>query len=261
MFNILVERNIMKKILISIFSLSFLLLISCSEDSEDPNVLSGNTNIDLSEPGSEFGVFIEMEGADNSAFSAIEDDVVITERNGGIVTMSASFAIDEDNLKKIDTLLGTHELTEDLKHKVVDHYLDLTGAVIDTTDKENMTLDVILKGKITDEGIQDFVHSQGDESKPFTLIKYNASVGDKWEFTREDGVTVTREVTYKSTDDEYELGFIYIKVTKVEETTDDEITDKVVYYTNHKFGLVGIELHLMNGTVVRSTVIPWNVVN
>jgi len=39
--------------------------------------------------------------------------------------------------------------------------------------------EVQLKLKITSDGIQDFVHSKGDESKPFTIMKYSAKLGDK----------------------------------------------------------------------------------
>ncbi len=246
-----------------IMMLSFIVFVfSCEEESTTGSngLLGGDTDIDLTEPGGEFGVYIEMDGVDNSAFDAISDDVTILTRDNGIVTLSAKFSTNEENLKKIDTLLGIQDVGEPLKHQVVDHYLDLTGAVLDTSDKQNITLEVVFKGRVTSKGIQDFVLSGGDESKPFTLVRYDSKVGDKYTFEKEDGTVIEREVTYKSSTDEYEMGFLLIKVIKVVEKSEDPLVDNITYITNHKFGLVGVEIRMVNGTVVKSTIIPWNVV-
>lgn len=250
----------MNRLFALLFIFSIVLFLSC-EDSEGPNELSGKTDIALSEPGSEFGVYISMDGVDDSPFDAITDDVTVTTRDGGIVTFHAEFTIDETNLKKIDTLLGTQDAGESIKRQVVDHYLDMFGAEIDTTDKQNMSLNIDFKGKITENGIQDFLFSGGDESKPFTLVKYDAKVGDKYKFTTEEGVEIVREVTEKSNEDTYPLGFLYIKVMTIEQNSDDPLVDKIVYYANHKFGLVGVEVRMINGNVVSTTIIPWNVVD
>ena len=112
------------------------------------------------------------------------------------------------------------------------------------------------KLKVTAEGIQEFVSSKGDLSKPFTIVKYNANVGDKYEFTNSDGVKITRTVTYKSTTDDYQVGFWYLKVIKVEETREDPLTEKITYITNHKFGLVGVLLEPKAGKDIRVSVFP-----
>jgi hypothetical protein len=75
-----------------------------------------------------------------------------------------------------------------------------------------------VEGKITDNGFYDYVYSNGDKSKPFPLVKFDASVGDKWEF-KVGTLTVTREVVKKSTtDDTSYQGFWYIKTIDVLET-------------------------------------------
>ena len=78
--------------------------------------------------------------------------------------------------------------------------------------------DYEIEGKITDKGFYDYVYSNGDHSKPFTLVKFDANVGDKWEF-KVGTQTVTREVVKKSTtDDTPYQGFWMIKTIDVLET-------------------------------------------
>jgi hypothetical protein len=75
-----------------------------------------------------------------------------------------------------------------------------------------------IEGKITDNGFYDYVYSNGDKSKPFTLVKFDANVGDKWEYKVGNQV-VTREVVKKSTTDDTEYnGFWLIKTIDVLET-------------------------------------------
>jgi hypothetical protein len=191
--------------------------VSCEDSDNDPNKIGGETDIELNKVGNEFGVSFSMPGEYQYILNNVKDSVFITKSENGIVTIDAKFAIDEESLKKIDTLLGTQDFTEETKRSLVDTYLEKYNATIDTSDKQNMSLSFQIKSKITSEGIQGFTHSNGDESRPFTLIKYNAKVGDKYTFTADDGTVYTREVVSKSTDDDYELGFIYIKVFKIEE--------------------------------------------
>jgi hypothetical protein len=74
-----------------------------------------------------------------------------------------------------------------------------------------------IEGKITDNGFYDYVYSNGDKSKPFTLVKFDAKVGDKWEYKVGNQV-VTREVVKKSTEDDTYYGFYLVKTTDVLET-------------------------------------------
>ena len=37
---------------------------------------------------------------------------------------------------------------------------------------------ITIKGRVTDNSISDFYYSEGDESKPFTLVEFDAEVGD-----------------------------------------------------------------------------------
>ena len=119
--------------------------------------------------------------------------------------------------------------------------------------------DYEIKAKVTKTKIQDFVYSNGDEDKPFTLVDFDANVGDKWEYNV-GTETVVREVVYKSTDDDYlvwGLGLM-IKVSQVEETIPDGITvmgypagaKKILWTFNHKFGWIGAEVTKKDDTVL-----------
>lgn len=248
-------------ILAMAFLVGLIGLNSCSDDnSTDPNVLGGDTEIPITEVGSEFGVYIEMEGDNKGVLGNIRDEVKVSKRENGVTTISCKFVIDEESLKYIDTLMGTQELSEEVKRQIVDAYLDRFDANLDTTDKQNITITTEVLGKVTTEGIQDYLYSKGNTEKPFTLVKYNANVGDKYTFTDEEGNTFTREVVSKSTEDDYEIGFLRIKVIKIEETQpNDPMISKIIYYANHKFGLVGVEIEMKNGLKPKSTIIPWDI--
>jgi hypothetical protein len=253
----------MKRFFLVMFALGLAFVSSCTEDnSTNPNELDGNTNIPISEVGSEFGVYLEIEGDNSGVLDKVRDSVVVSKRENGVTTVSAEFVIDEASVMKLDTILGLQDLSEEVKRGILDEYLGRFNAKLDTTDKQNITLKADLMGKITDKGIQDYVYSGGDTDKPFTLIKYDAKVGDTYSFTDDEGNTFTRKVVSKSTDDDYELGFLYIKVYKIEETQEnDPLVDKITYYANHKFGLVGIEIEMKGGVKASSTILPWAVLS
>jgi hypothetical protein len=112
-------------------------------------------------------------------------------------------------------------------------------------------IDYTFKGKVSEKKIEDYVYSNGDESKPFTLCDFDAEVGDTWEYNI-GNQTVVREVTYKSTEDDTFLGamWLMVKVTEVTETIPEGITvagypaeaRQIVWSFNHKFGFVRAEV-------------------
>ncbi|PKL77332.1 MAG: hypothetical protein CVV25_14725 [Ignavibacteriae bacterium HGW-Ignavibacteriae-4] len=250
----------MKKYIYTIaLAFGILAFSACSDDSStDPNVLEGDTNLEATEVGSEFGIYIKMDGDTKGVLNNVEDSVVVTKRENGITTLSAKFVVSESTMIDVDTLLGIEILPEPTKRDIVDHFLKRFDAKLDTSDMEHITITTEIKVKATDKGIQDFVYSKGNTNKPFTLIKYDDGVGDKYTFTADDGTQYTREIVSKSTEDDYPLGFFNIKVTKVQETQpNDPLLKTISYYTNHKFGLVGIELETINGKIAKIEILPW----
>jgi len=117
-----------------------------------------------------------------------------------------------------------------------------------------------VEGKITSNGISDYVYSNGDKSKPFTLVKFDANVGDKWEYNVGDK-KVVREVVKKSTTDDVEYGFYYVKTIDVEETipTGTMVNGsasqikKILWKFNHKFGFIEADVTKIDNTVSKVT--------
>lgn len=97
--------------------------------------------------------------------------------------------------------------------------------------------------KVTDEGGQ-LVFNDGTK---LTLINYDAKVGDKYTATV-GNTKLENEVIEKSTEDDFLWGGMYIKVIKVKaKSTVPGISDVILIY-NHKFGLVGADIHFEDGT-------------
>ncbi|MCX6140542.1 MAG: hypothetical protein NTX15_06920, partial [Candidatus Kapabacteria bacterium] len=228
-----------------------------SDPAGDPNSpVGGNTDLEDTRPGGRHVAFPEL-GSWLPYELTPKDSVYIKSRNGGIVTVDFNVTFDTAFTMRLDTLLGTQGLPNDTKMQILDAYLAQYGATIDTSNKKHMIIHAEPKFRVSSEGIQDFVASKGDESKPFTIIKYNMNVGDTWSFTRSDGVKVTRKVTYHSTTDDYEVVFWRLKVFKTEQVqTNDPLLSKIVWVTNHKYGLVGIHLFDKTGKEIPIKVAP-----
>jgi hypothetical protein len=120
--------------------------------------------------------------------------------------------------------------------------------------------DFTLKGRITDTSISDFVYSNGDVSKPFTLVRFDAKVGDKWEYNI-GNKKVVREVVRKSSTDDVPYGFWMVKTIDVEETIPDGIqvlgypagARKIVWKFNHRFGIISAQATMADNSVINVT--------
>jgi hypothetical protein len=137
------------------------------------------------------------------------------------------------NLKDgISTFSGEAKITDPGLLNIISNIPEFTV----TGDKVSVSG---LKFQVTKEGVASKI-----DAFPGTIVKYDSKVGDK--YTVVPGVE--REVTYKSTDDDYPYGFMYIKVLKVEEPSGlIPGVSKIVYIANHKFGIVGLELTTDDG--------------
>lgn len=239
-----------------------------SADDGGPNApVGGNTTTGYTNLGDKTDVFTDLSNI-NPVFDGIKDSVVVVKNDNGNITWYLRFTFDSAITHALDTVLGVQNLPYETKKLILDTYLTRYGATLDTSDKEHMTLSTTIKGRVTSDGIQEYITS-GTESKPFTVIRFNAKVGDVYETKRaSDGAKITRTVTYHSTTDDYDMAFWKIKVFKTEEVSvdplvggnapADPLVKKVTYITNHKFGLVGIELQMIDGTTRKITVWPAN---
>jgi hypothetical protein len=158
----------------------------------------------------------------------VDENVVVTNNNGGVITLQVTATLPSTPLTNL----------------IPAGFFDQAGHI-----------NTEIKFKNTSEGIVDYFNADG---KPFLLVNYNASVGDKYTCTKSDGSTITRKVTAKSTTDDYPWGLMYIKTVTVEQDSRIPGVSKIIYNANHKFGLVGIELVMEDGTSTKIALYPAN---
>ena len=201
----------------------------CKKDvPSGPNDLGGETNIPLTEVGSTSSVYLTFNG--NNLPGA---EMTVTKRENGIV----SYHVVMDLTNSPDSALFADLIPAE--------YQDEEGRIVGDFDF-----------KITSDGIQDFFQS----SKPWTVVKYDDPVGTQYPLTTDRGEELVRTVTEKTGEDDWPLGFFYIKTSKVEEENPPYMKEaaKVSYRANHRFGLVYIEVELKDGNTAAVEILPWH---
>jgi len=144
---------------------------------------------------------------------------------------------------------GTAEIT-DLEDgvSVLSLSVDFSDTEIETIQQKLPNFDgrsdFDAKYRITTEGVQ----SVYDDGTSYTLVKYDAKVGDKYTLKR-DGQNLVREVTQKSTEDDYYWNGWLLKTITVKETgrAVPGLSETELVF-NHKFGLVGYTLKFEDGS-------------
>ncbi len=185
-----------------------LLLVSCEKYGYNNSL--GGTQSAIGEVGTTF-TFSNVTGISNSTAS-------VTSLTDGVSTITFSAQVTDTKLLPLASYLPG---------------ITVSGNTVSGT----------MKAKITSEGIET-VHEDGK----LILVKYDAEVGDSYTLET-GGATITREVTSKSTEDDFYWGGMLIKTIRVKETghTAPGIS-KIQYITNHKFGLVGVDLYYTDGS-------------
>ena len=197
------------KTTLTMLTLLCLLCTSC-EKYLNPGQSLGGTQSAIGEAGNTFSMS-SVEGISNQS-------AVISELNDGISTIVYSCQVD-------DPLL-----------------LDMARAVTGTSVSGKIATGGG-KAKVTDKGIMN-VYDEGN----LVLVYYDAKVGDEYSLKR-GSRTITRSVTAKSDTDDYSWGWLLIKTITIEETGRGiPGVSKIVYQTNHKFGLVAIKVFFEDGS-------------
>jgi PBP1b-binding outer membrane lipoprotein LpoB len=211
--------------ILSIILLAFVLLscdkVNSSDKSEDPNVLGGDP-ADIGQVGnktSSSSVFVGGQSYDiNSSMEVIKND-------GGVATIKV-----------------TADLTNAPALQAFNDFIP--ASMKDASGKINTEV----KLKMTTEGIADFFNK---DNRQHTLVKYNGNVGDEYNLTKSDGVTIHRKVTTKSTTDDFAyyggMGG-YFKVMTIEQDSRVPGIKKFIYKTNHKYGLMYFEIVADDGS-------------
>lgn len=199
------------------------------DKNNDPNSIGGETTIPINTPGNTIGLGYIKFG--NNSYDA-KESIKVIKNDKGLTTFEVKAEIPK----------GTE--LENLINRIPVNIKDASGNI-------NTTFNV----KITSEGIQDFFNK---DSKPHTLVKYDANVGDTYKITKSDGKTITRTVTQKSTTDDFPYGFYYIKTITVEQDSRIPGIKKFEFKANHKYGLVFMRIYMEDGSTVESYVYTTN---
>lgn len=232
-----------------VFAIGFF-IASCGlldPDSKGPNDMDGDGNLEMTEVGKKWDVSPMLNDILPGGYSFL-DSVYVKSRSGGVISMDVRLAFDRKILEKLDTLAGTHTLPMETRLLILDGLAKRFGATIDTSTPGTVRIRTEPIFKVTSEGIQEYVTSKGNTSKPFTIIKYDMKVGDSWSFTDDAGIKTTRTVTYHSETDDYPVYFWLIRVFKTESVMEgDPLLEKITYVTNHKYGTVGALVKFKSG--------------
>lgn len=221
---------IMKSIILSLF-IAFV-LGACSSFNLDPsssssksNTLKGDVDISMNTVGNKLSA-IGLSIDDSGVYT--EPSIEIIKSEDGVNTFKVVVDLSKDpNLASFNRIIP-------------DELKDEQGRISFET-----------KLKITSEGWLDY--SNIDE-EPVVIVRYDCKVGDKYSVTTKSGSKIVREITHKSTTDDYDYGFLQIKVIKVEQETSFPGFKKYVGYFNHKFGMVGLEIVAEDGTTLSSVI-------
>ena len=197
--------------LLLIMALAFTtMFLSCEED--DSSTVGGDQS-----PMGEVGTTISSSSVEISGVSNFQ--ATVTSLGDGVSTYKGSAIVHNTFLKNL--VSNIPEIT-------------VKG---DTVSTESM------KFKNTTEGVELMT---GPTSGIW--VKYGSNVGDTYPIGSTGEV---RTVKSKSTTDDYYYGFLLIKVVEVEENPTflrGTGVDKITYWGNHRFGLVGIDFSFGDGT-------------
>lgn len=198
------------------------MLASCDlvEDVITPNKLGGEQS-SIGEVGNKFSIARTINEIGNV-------DAEVVSLDGGVSSVKISMDVNDATAREI------------------------AKAIPDLVWNGN-SVSVTRKYRITEKGIQS-VHDEGD----LMMVKYDGKVGDSYSL-KMNGNTVKRTIDYKSEVDEYPYAFFDIKVMRVRETGRGlPGVASLEYITNHKFGLVGIQVNFEDGSSKTITLFSVN---
>lgn len=203
--------------MIAITMVAFTTIISCNKD--DFNADLGGSQSPYGEVGNTINWSAGQFGISNTSMR-------VTQLEDGVSTFECSAT---------STISTYTDILEMMPKDIFAGTINITGN----------TITAEVNAKVTDEGIQVIFN---DGSK-LTLVNYDAKVGDKYT-AKIGGVTLENEVVEKSTEDDYLwMGGMYLKVIKVKYKSHSPGINDVIAIYNHKYALVGLEIHFEDGSV------------
>ncbi len=219
------QLKTMKKLLF--LAIVALVATSCEglfgSDSDSSSKIDGTTSIAINTPGNTFANNVRV------GTNSYTGSITMTSVTDGIATVRFQA-----------TIPTGYPILNGIKAK----YKDATGK-----------LSCEGKFKITDKGILDM---NNVDHKPFVLVKFDGKVGDKYTITKSDGKTIVREIVRKSTADDFMWNGMIIKTVDVEQSSNIPGVSKIIYFTNHKFGIVAVRVMMEDGSAPQLNLVPSN---
>lgn len=226
------------KLLLFSFLSTLMVISSCKKGEPDPNFMGGEWDIPLTKVGSSTSLYPTIGNYDLPTFQA-----VISKNDQGYVTYKISGDLDLTGRPDSAFLAFLKE--------------ELIGSAYLTVDSNGL-LNVEFTLRITSEGYQIVSEKSG---KPSTIVKYDDPVGTTYSFNNvyTDNKIIGR-VTEKTGQDDWPMGFLYIKTSKVEfqYPADFPLVDKIIIRANHRFGIVYFEIKFKNNQSATMDAIPWH---
>jgi len=181
-------------------------------------------------------------GGSQSAIGDVTNNFQITGFPTGISGVSAKITNLSDG---VSTVSYSAKVTSTVYQEMISSLEDvsLSGGIVQRESKY----------KITSEGMES-IYPEGN----LTLVRYDGNVGDVYSLKR-GSKTITREVTSKSSTDDYSWNGMNIKTIKVNEKGRNiPGVNDIQFIFNHKYGIVGIKISFEDGTSKEIGIVSTN---
>ena len=227
-----------RAIVLALLPAMILFMPACKKN--DPNALTGDTNIPLTQKDSVTNVYFTVNGS-----SLPGTTIKVVSNNNGMVTYGTTVDLSTypDSIK---VALAT------MVPQLISYYNPQNV----TFNISGTTLNIQFTIKVTSEGMQNYFV----DGQPWT-VRYADGVGTNYTVKRSNGQVLTATVTEKTGVDDWPYGFYYIKTSKVEYNAPagDPVLSKVTFRVNHKFGLVYLKAEGKNGKTLELSLFPYYV--
>ena len=190
--------------------------------------LGGDTNLPVNQVGSTINGNVRIGSTNTPA------QFKVVGNNNGVVTVEMGFKIPSNMVNNFKSVAEAFWGVD---------YASNESTLIDANNNFKGTFNLVNSS----EGVA-IVNSKGDHA---IIMKYDVKQGDSWSYKKKNGKSVKMNVAHKSSTDDYNYSGMLIKTVQVERESKEPGVSKIVYIGNHRFGLVGMELYLEDGSVTR----------
>ncbi len=199
------------------------LAASCGQDDEGVSSTIGGSQ----SPIGEVGNTISWDAVEGVSGTAVE----VTALEEGVSTFTVSATSDNDTYLELIEMVPADRLPG-------------------TLTVDGGTVEIAVQVKITDQGVQ----VNFEDGTTLVLVDYDGDVGDTYAATV-GGVALENEIIERSEDDDYPWGGMLIKAIRVRYASHSPGINYVDHIYNHKFGIVGLEIHFEDGSTVSTSLV------